>query len=178
MEVQATAADQLRRNVLRHGGEEHPEDLLVLRPPRCIRRVCHSGGGITRPLGDGCGRGSDGAVEVAMERSTGEMRHGEGSPQREVAAIQTHTKAGAVDGIGAVAAGDVTTGPMMANCIAAEQEPEAIDRRLASSDGGARSRERRRCDGTRGSVTKFGLGLREAQPPHISYIYRTNNTEL
>ena len=74
------AADQLRRNVLRHGGEEHPEDLLVLRPPCRVRRIRHGGGGATRPLGDGLGRGGNGAVEVAMERGTGEMRHGEGSP--------------------------------------------------------------------------------------------------
>ncbi|XP_051216469.1 uncharacterized protein [Lolium perenne] len=89
------ASNQLGRDLFFHGGEQKAEHLLILQPPRSVRRVGDSTGGITGALGDGLRRrGKDTLIQVAMEIGPGEIGQRQPAPQHEVGAVQTNGAGG------------------------------------------------------------------------------------
>ena len=61
---------------------------------------------------------------------------------------------GAMNGIGAVAGGGVTTGPMMASCITAEEDPDAISRGREATEIGEERRDDVEREGRRDDVER------------------------
>ena len=67
------AADHLADDVLRHRGEQHAKNTLILLPPSLVGRVRNLYDGIAGSLGDRTGWCSSSPVEVAMEILAGEI---------------------------------------------------------------------------------------------------------